>query len=115
MNVEHVRLSQQAKDHLIALKRYTGIQHWNVLCRWALCTSLAEPTDPPDGKAPSDTALEISWKVFGGQHADVYAALLRHRLKKRGGVQDQAALERLLRGHIHRGVGALLASRGIRL
>ena len=36
MAVEHIRLSKQAKNQLIKLKRVTGIEHWNVLCRWAL-------------------------------------------------------------------------------
>ena len=47
MAIEHIRLSQQARDQLITLKRRTGIAHWNVLCRWALCRSLAEPAPPP--------------------------------------------------------------------
>lgn len=46
MAVEHVRVSQQAKDHLVRLKRITGIKNWNVLCRWALCVSLAEESTP---------------------------------------------------------------------
>ena len=37
-----VRVNQQAKDQLIKLKRITGIKQWNVLCRWALCLSLAQ-------------------------------------------------------------------------
>ena len=35
MAIEHIRLSQHAKDQLIKLKRVTGIDHWNELCRWA--------------------------------------------------------------------------------
>ena len=31
MAIEHIRLSQQARDQLITLKRRTGIAHWNVL------------------------------------------------------------------------------------
>ena len=42
MAVEHVRISQDARDKLIKLKRVTGIKNWNVLCRWGLCASLAE-------------------------------------------------------------------------
>ena len=44
--VERVRLSQTAKDQLTKLKRQTRIDRWNVLCRWALCRSLAEPSPP---------------------------------------------------------------------
>ena len=47
MTIEHIRISRTARDQLITLKRRTGIMHWNVLCRWALCRSLAEPAPPP--------------------------------------------------------------------
>jgi len=67
--IDHIRLSQQAKDQLIKLKRVTGIEHWNVLCRWALCVSLAESSIPPAAKIPSDSNVEMSWKVFGGPRA----------------------------------------------
>ncbi|WP_077953634.1 DndE family protein [Salmonella enterica] len=47
MSIEHVRLSEKAKQQLITLKRRTGIDNWNVLCRWAFCLSLAEKAVPP--------------------------------------------------------------------
>ena len=77
--IDHIRLSQQAKDQLIKLKRVTGIEHWNVLCRWALCVSLAESSIPPAAKIPSDSNVEMSWKVFGGRHTDLYLALVKER------------------------------------
>ena len=36
MIVKHFKLSQPEKDRLIRIKAKTGIQNWNVLCRWAL-------------------------------------------------------------------------------
>ncbi len=42
--LDRVRISQAAKDQLIKLKRVTKIDQWNILCRWAFCRSLAEPT-----------------------------------------------------------------------
>ncbi|MGL6135731.1 MAG: DndE family protein, partial [Planktothrix sp.] len=44
--VERIRLSQTAKEQLTKLKRITKIDNWNILCRWALCRSLAESTIP---------------------------------------------------------------------
>ena len=44
--VERVRLSKSAEDQLNKLKRSTKIKQWNILCRWALCRSLAEPSIP---------------------------------------------------------------------
>ena len=46
MIVKHFKLSQPEKDRLIRIKAKTGIQNWNVLCRWALCWSLAESSIP---------------------------------------------------------------------
>jgi DNA sulfur modification protein DndE len=34
--IENVRISEKAKNQLITLKRRTGIQNWNTLCRWGL-------------------------------------------------------------------------------
>ena len=44
--IETVRTSEKGKTQLITLKRRTGIQNWNVLCRWAFCISLKDP--PPE-------------------------------------------------------------------
>ena len=77
MAIEHIRLSQQARDQLITLKRRTGIAHWNVLCRWALCRSLAEPAKPPAIKLTLDSNVEMNWRTFGGDLGDVlWAAAL---------------------------------------
>jgi DNA sulfur modification protein DndE len=84
--IEHIRLSQQAKDQLLRLKRKTGIQHWNVLCRWAFCISLAEPGVPPPAKIPADSSVEMTWKVFGGVYSDIYLALLKQRCQQRIGL-----------------------------
>ena len=46
MSIKQVRLSTQAKEQLMRLKSRTGIQHWNVLCRWAFCLSLRQYTPP---------------------------------------------------------------------
>ena len=65
MLLEHIRLSEQARDQLIKVKRYTGIPHWNTLCRWAFCVSLAEPSPPAPAKIPADSSVEMNWRTFG--------------------------------------------------
>lgn len=111
--VEHIRLSQQAKDQLLRLKRKTGIQHWNVLCRWAFCISLAEPGIPPPAKIPADSSVEMTWKVFGGAYSDIYLALLKQRCLQDGlGTLDEV-LASQFRLHLHRGIGYLAADRQI--
>lgn len=114
MAVEHIRLSQQAKDQLVKLKRVTGIEHWNVLCRWALCVSFAEQSVPPLSKIPADSNVEMSWKVFGGRHADLYMVLLKERCIRDGLGTDSETLALQFRLHLHRGISYLAGNRKLR-
>ncbi len=113
MSLDRIQLSQQAKDQLLKLKRNTGIKHWNVLCRWAFCASLAEPAPPPAAKIPADSNVEMSFKVFGGPHHDLYLALLKARCRRDGLALDEETLAAQLRLHLHRGIGYLFADRRI--
>jgi len=113
MILESIKLSQREKEHLIQLKRRTKIANWNVLCRWALVTSLDEPSVPPDAKLASDSSVEMSWKVFGGEYADQYEALIRHRCQQDGLGKDRETLAKYFRLHLHRGIGYLFANRGL--
>jgi DNA sulfur modification protein DndE len=54
------RLSAQAKDQLIRLKTRTGIAQWNILCRWAFCLSLRQPSVPTPLEIPADSNVEMS-------------------------------------------------------
>lgn len=114
MSLEHIRVSKQAREQLIRLKRYTGIEHWNVLCRWAFCRSLAEPSVPPKAKIPSDSNVEMSWRVFGGRHHDIYLALLKERCLRDGLGTDDESLDAQFKLHLHRGIAYLAGDRRIR-
>lgn len=114
MAIEHIRLSQPAKDQLIKLKRVTGIEHWNVLCRWALCLSLSEQSVPPASKIPADSNVEMSWKVFGGRYADLYLALLKERCVRDGLGTEPEVLAQQFRLHLHRGISYLAGNRDLR-
>ena len=107
--IEHIRLSQSAKDQLGRIKRKTKLQHWNEVCRWAFCLSLAEPSEPSNLNIPDDNSLEISWRVFGGQYQDLYLAVLKERCRNDGlGVKPETLAEQL-KLHLHRGIGYLAA------
>lgn len=114
MVIEHIRLSQQSRDQLVRLKRYTGIQHWNVLCRWAFCVSLAEASVPSPAKIPADSSLEMTWKIFGGPHHEIYSALLKQRCQMDGLGSSEEVLATQFRLHLHRGIGYLSADRRLR-
>ena len=111
--VETVRVSEQARDQLIKLKRLTKIKNWNVLCRWAFCFSLAEDLVPTDRQVSGDSNIEMTWKVFGGRHERVYQALLRERCHQDGLPLDQETLAHQFRLHLHRGIAYLSASKHV--
>ncbi len=110
MSVENIKLSQQAKDQLVRLKRKTGIQNWNVLCRWAFCASLKENTIPPPANHPSDSNVEMSWKIFAGEYADIYWLLLKQWCKENNLNTNQEELASQFRLHLHRGIGYLASN-----
>jgi DNA sulfur modification protein DndE len=114
MPLENIRVSQQARDQLITLKRRTGITQWNTLCRWAFCRSLAEPTPPPAAKHPADSNVEMTWRTFAGQHGDLYWSLLRQRCHTDGLPLDEETLAQQFRVHLHRGIGYLVGDRNMR-
>jgi len=105
--VERVRISQAAKDQLIKLKRITKIDQWNILCRWALCRSLAEPTPPSPVAISTDSNVEMTWQVFGGAIADSLAIALKQRCYRDGLPTDRETLATQFRLHLHRGIGYL--------
>lgn len=102
---ETLRLGKQSRDNLIKIKRVTGIEHWNIICRWALLVSLREPTRPVSPPESSEGGVEIAWKVFAGDYSDVLASLLFLRNHDEG----ESALDSAtaLRGHVTRGLGYL--------
>lgn len=103
---ETLRLPAGTKDQLITLKRRTGIKHWNTLCRWALCRSLAAGGVPPE--APPGDAVEMTWKVFAGAAGDLWWALLLASLHRDGVTPDRDTSHAALRAHVVRGVGYLV-------
>jgi len=105
--IERIKLSQSAKDQLIKLKRVTKIPTWNVLCRWALCRSLAEPSIPSPVPIPADSSVEMSWQVFGGEIADLLLIALKQRCHNDGLGTDDETLATQFRLHLHRGIGYL--------
>lgn len=110
MIVETVRVSEKAKAQLLSLKRRTGIQNWNVLCRWALFLSLAESTVPPSEDIQTDSSVEMSWKTFAGQLDEVIQAVVLERAQRDG--VAHADIQHFFKLHLHRGIAYLMNMQG---
>jgi DNA sulfur modification protein DndE len=111
--LETIRLSSRAAEQLQQLKRRTGITNWNTLSRIAFCLSIAHPDEPSTAKIPADSSVEMTWRVFGGSHEQIYAALLRARAQKSGLVMDPESLAAYFRVHLQRGIAMLYPVRSL--
>ena len=111
--IETIRLSERAKQQLITLKRNTGIENWNVLCRWAFCLSMAEESKPPAEGQSNASSVEMHWKTFAGHEEDAYRAILLARMTQDFGSFTALQVATQFRLHLHRGISRL-ASRRIR-
>ena len=114
MSIDHIRLSQVAKEQLIKLKRHTGIKHWNILCRWGFCLSLAEDSIPVDAQILAASNVEMSWKVFGGPNHELYMGLLKERCLSDGLGTGPDTLAQQFRLHLHRGISYLAGNKKLR-
>ena len=102
------------EDQLIRLKTRTGIDQWNILCRWAFCLSLQEPTPPTPIDIPADRNVEMTWHVFGGECHELYLAVLKERCIRDGVDTAAESLNRQFRLHVHRGISYLVTPNKIR-
>ncbi len=112
--IDRFKLSQSAKDQLTKLKRNTKIDQWNILCRWAFCRSLAEPSIPSPVPIPADSNVELTWRVFGGEIADILLIALKQRCQNDGLGSDKETLVTQFRLHLHRGIGYLAGDLNIK-
>lgn len=107
MIIKQIKLSNAAKDKLSRLKGKTGIQNWNVLCRWAFCFSLKEGTIPTDIEINSDSNVEMSWLTFAGEYHELYEALIKEWCIENDLGTDNDTIVKYFKLHLERGIGYL--------
>jgi DNA sulfur modification protein DndE len=114
IQIDTVRLDADTKIRLSTLKRRTGIENWNTLCRWAFCLSLSDMTPLRDLKERGVGAIEMSWKTFAGDDDELYRLLLVRRAEIDLGRTDHDALAKTIRQHVARGTARLAANRSMK-
>lgn len=110
ITIDRVRISAAGKQQLSTLKRRTGIEHYNVICRHALCASLANNTIPPDEDMNFSGGLEIDWKVFAGESDTVLKNILSTRTLLDYRDINTTRVKQCLALHLHRGLSYLTSS-----
>lgn len=111
--VERIRVSQRSRDILVTLKRRTGIEHWNVLCRWALLDSLSNPNKPSPPTPSSDSNVEMTWDQFAGELSEALLAAFLLRAAQDGVPLNRSELGRSFRSHLERGILQLQSAAGL--
>src|SRR3569832_2053325 len=101
MCIKQVRVSTQAREQLIRLKPRTGIAHWNVLCRWAFCLSLRQPSPLSALDGAADSNVVMSWAGVGGDAHESCLALRKERCERDGRGSSDEVLARQFRLHLH--------------
>jgi DNA sulfur modification protein DndE len=108
--IERVKLTAAAKQQLITLKKRTGIEHYNTICRHALVLSLSNPAPAPIENLQFANGIEIDWDVFTGGCSSTYINLLIVRTAQEGYQCTVSEVRQTLSSHLHRGL-SYLASR----
>ena len=108
--IDRVKLTAAAKQQLINLKRRTGIEHYNTICRHALVVSLNNPANVPIENLQFTNGIEIDWEVFCGGYGHTYLNLMIARAAQEGVQPSDGNIRQLLSSHLHRGL-SYLASR----
>ena len=114
MIVKQIRLSVADKEKLSRLKGKTGIQNWNVLCRWAQRCSRQEKSIPFELPQKEESNVEISWFTFGGENYKLYEALIKARCLQDGLGTDEATLAKYFNLHLSRGISYLSSTNYIK-
>jgi DNA sulfur modification protein DndE len=109
--MERIKLNAAARNQLVTLKRRTGIEHNNAICRHALCLSLANPSTPPVEILIFNGGIEIDWRTFTGGQDGLYRNLLIARLLSEGRRITEDSIRQTLSLHVHRGLSYLVSRR----
>lgn len=106
--VDYVRISARDKDTLIRIKKRTGLEHWNELCRIAYCRSLANPSPPIVTQNTSNTALDIDWKTFAGNyHNELCSITIIRAHDDNIDIKNKEALASYFKAHLERGIASM--------
>lgn len=71
--------------------------------------SLREPSRPRQLNEGLDGGVEMTWRTFAGDYADIFEALLKKRYIEENDTLVLTDLGAMLRQHIYRGIGYMAA------
>lgn len=103
MNLNKVKVCQQADNKIKALAGWTGLRP-NIVCRMGLCLSLEDPRIPDPSDYPENSDREFNRYTLTGEWDDLFVTMLRQRKHDDDTEHQEEALEEKFRAHLNRGV-----------
>jgi DNA sulfur modification protein DndE len=113
--IDRIRLTATAKNQLMTLKRKTGLEHNNSICRYAFCLSLENNSIPPQEILNFNGGLEIDWRTFTGGNEDLYLNLAIFRVFQDGDEVGEENIRGSVISHVHRGLSFLASKTDVEL
>ena len=69
--------------------------------------SLKEKSLPPHEDILTNSNIEMTWKVFGGEFSDIYMAMLKQRIYQDHSKVNEDEIHYHFKLHLHRGISYL--------
>ena len=110
VKLDTVRSTSNVKNTLVRLKQLTGIETWNVLCRWAFCLSLKQTSLPREVEDKLD-GIEMDYDTLVGKNKSIYTQLLINNLVAHKVTVDKKNLTKYLYAHVNRGVNIIYTNK----
>ncbi len=107
---DSVRLTATERDLLLKIKRRTGIDSWNVICRWALTLGLRENNPYIRKTHEKRDAIEIKWETFAGKQSEILLALVLISFNAQKTITQDSLLPDFFYSRLEDGIRAICTS-----
>ena len=106
--IDVIKLSESAKNKLITIRKRTGCENWNIICRWGFLAAIKDSDKVTFENIVTDSNVEMTWRTFAGQYEKLYMALLVKELKRQGIQINKKNVNDYFKIYLHNGISILM-------